>query len=267
MTIGIYGLGRFGAFYASLLSTVAEVKAWSRNPARPAPPGVERVGEEELLALPVVALCVSISALREVLGRIGARLKPGTLVMDTCSVKAAPVAWMREALPPQVRILGTHPMFGPDSAARGLAGLPMILCPVRIDEGALEEWRGLFTGLGLKVMTMSPEDHDREAAFTQGVTHYIGRVLAELHLRDSPIGTLGYRKLLEIIEQTCNDSWQLFLDLQRYNPYTRRMRARLGRSLRTIARTLDAAAEADARQATDGADPPPAGPGAARMPG
>ena len=43
---------------------------------------------------------------------------------------------------------------------------------------------------------------------------------------------MGYNKLLEIVEQTCNDPWQLFLDLQRYNPHTREMRARLEKSLR-----------------------------------
>ncbi len=239
MNVGIYGLGRFGTFYASLLSRVAGVKAWSRDPARPAPPGVERVGEEELLSLPVVVLCVSISAMREVLARIGPRLAAGALVMDTCSVKEAPVGWMREILPAHARILGTHPMFGPDSAARGLAGLPMILCPERIGAAELEQWRATFAGMGLKVLAMSPAEHDRQAAFTQGVTHYIGRVLAGLDLQESPIGTLGYRKLLEIIEQTCHDSWQLFLDLQRYNAYTRGMREQLSRSLSAIAATLD----------------------------
>ena len=239
MTIGIYGLGRFGSFYASLLARMAEVKAWSRDPAHPAPPGVERVGEEELLGLPVVVLCVSISALREVLARIGPRLAAGALVMDTCSVKEAPVGWMRELLPAHVGLLGTHPMFGPDSAARGLAGLPMILCPERIDEARLAQWRELFAGLGLRVLTMSPAEHDRQAARTQGITHYLGRVLAGLELEESPIGTLGYRQLLEIIEQTCHDSWQLFLDLQRYNPHTRGMREQLGRSLAAIDRVLD----------------------------
>ncbi len=65
---------------------------------------------------------------------------------------------------------------------------------------------------------MTPDEHDREAAFTQGVAHYIGRVLSDLGIQRSPIGTVGYNKLLEIVEQTCNDPWQLFLDLQRYNP-------------------------------------------------
>ena len=52
---------------------------------------------------------------------------------------------------------------------------------------------------------MTPDEHDREAAFTQGVAHYIGRVLSDLGVRRSPIGTVGYNKLLEIVEQTCND--------------------------------------------------------------
>jgi hypothetical protein len=46
MEIGVYGLGRFGAFFAGLLAGRAAVKAYSRNPARPTPAGVRRVGEE-----------------------------------------------------------------------------------------------------------------------------------------------------------------------------------------------------------------------------
>ena len=88
---------------------------------------------------------------------------------------------------------------------------------------------------------MSPHDHDREAAFTQGVTHYLGRVLSDFGVRGSPIGTVGYQKLLEIVEQTCNDPWQLFLDLQRYNPHTREMRARLESSLRSVMAEIDTA--------------------------
>jgi prephenate dehydrogenase len=138
-----------------------------------------------------------------------------------------------------VEIIASHPMFGPDSARNGLAGLPMILSPVRAADSKVEWWSRFFGSLGLRVVRMSPEEHDREAAFTQGVTHYVGRVLADLGLARSPIGTVGYNKLLEIIEQTCNDPWQLFLDLQRYNPFTAAMRARLHDSLDRILNTLE----------------------------
>jgi prephenate dehydrogenase len=86
---------------------------------------------------------------------------------------------------------------------------------------------------------MSPQEHDRKAAYTQGITHYVGRVLADLDLEPSPISTLGYHKLLEIREQTCNDPWQLFLDLQRFNPYTKEMRERLHRSLDRMLKQLE----------------------------
>jgi prephenate dehydrogenase len=239
MRIGIYGLGRFGSFYAGLLAGRAQVKAYSRNPARASPPGVQRVGEEELLGLPAVCLCVDIGAMPEVLARIAPRLSPGSLVLDTCSVKELPVRWMQELLPAGVDILATHPMFGPDSGARGVEGLPMILCPVRLREERYREWAEFFASFGLEVHRLSPGEHDRQAAFTQGLTHYLGRVLAELNLQPSAIGSLGYRRLLGIVEQTCNDTWRLFLDLQRFNPHTSDMRRALDQALETLKAKLD----------------------------
>ncbi len=239
MRVGVYGLGRFGSFWAQVLARHAEVRAWSRDPSHVAPPGVTRAGEDEVLAEPAVFFCVAISAFEEVLVRTAPRIPPGTLVMDTCSVKSHPAALMERLLPPSVSALATHPMFGPDSAGESLEGLPMVLCPVRIDPDELERWRRFFASLGLSVAVMDPDEHDRQAAFTQGVTHYLGRVLKDLGVAPSAIGTVGYRRLLEIVDQTCNDPWQLFLDLQRFNPHTREMRERLGRSLEAVMAAID----------------------------
>ncbi len=239
MTVGVYGLGRFGSFWAQMLARSATVCAYSRTADRLTPPGVRRVGEDEVLSQPVVIYCVAISAMEQVLERSRARLGRDVLVMDTCSVKTYPVGLMERILPATASILGTHPMFGPDSARAGASGLPMILCPARLPARELERWREFFSSMGLSVTVMSSDDHDREAAFTQGVAHYIGRVLSDLGVRKSPIGTVGYRKLLEIVEQTCNDPWQLFLDLQRFNPHTREMRERLEKSLRAVMSAID----------------------------
>jgi len=237
--VGVYGLGRFGAFWARALSHHFEVAGYSRNPERETPPGVARVSEDDLLRRPVLFLCPAISAMEEVLQRIGPKVREDALVIDTCSVKVHPAAMMQRHLGPGVEILATHPMFGPDSAVSGFSGLPMVLCPVRIGRERMALWEGFFRSLGLDVIVMSPEDHDVEAAYTQGVTHYVGRVLADLKLKPSRLATLGYRKLIEIMEQTCNDPWQLFLDLQRLNPYTGEMRDRLHRSLDRILDALE----------------------------
>lgn len=241
MKLGVYGLGRFGYFWADLLSNYCEVKAYSRDPERATPPKVERIGIEELCALPIVFFCNSISSFEPVIKDLAGQFKPGTLIIDTCSVKSHPAKVMHQYLPPEVHILASHPMFGPDSARQGIANLPIILCPIKEREcnSLLDEWSTFFKMIGLRVIIMTPEEHDRQAAFTQGITHYVGRVLADLNLKASPIATLGYKKLLEIIEQTCNDPWQLFIDLQKYNPYTRDMRKQLHESIEKIYTLLE----------------------------
>ena len=227
MKIGVYGLGRFGVFWGSQLSKIGAVYGYSRNRKNNLPDSILQVGYEKLLDCDVIVLCVAISAMEDVLKKLSTDIKKNCLVMDTCSVKVHPVYLMDKYLPAHVSIIGTHPMFGPDSGKNGIRGLPLVLSPVRNSMEVFKEWRTRFIGMGTRVIEMTADEHDREAAFTQGITHFIGRVLKELELKQSSIGTLGYTKLLEIIEQTCNDPEQLFFDLQRYNPYTNEMRGRL----------------------------------------
>ncbi len=239
MEIGVYGLGRFGFFWADLLSEFFNVKAFSRSLKRLTPPKVERVSEEEVLKCPVIFFCNAISSFEEVIKRIAGRLKPNTLIMDTCSVKVIPAKIMEKYLPENIKIIATHPMFGPDSAKKSYKGLPIIICPIRAKNEIVTEWIDFFSSIKLKTIKMTPEDHDYQAAYTQGITHYVGRVLADLDLKESKMGTVGYNKLLEIKEQTCNDPWQLFLDLQKFNPYTKEMREKLHDSLDKIYKKLD----------------------------
>ncbi len=130
-------------------------------------------------------------------------------------------------------------MFGPDSAKLGLEGLPVVLHDLRNAQEPLEFWKTTFSGLGMNVLSLTPEEHDQAAAYTQGVTHFLGRVLDDMGLKPHPIATRGYQRLLDLVQQTCNDPFQLFLDMQHYNPHTPAMRADLKRSLERISARLD----------------------------
>ena len=66
--------------------------------------------------------------MREVVADLALLLKPGTLVLDVGSVKVEPVAIMKELLPETVGIVGTHPLFGPQSAQNGIHGLQIAIC-------------------------------------------------------------------------------------------------------------------------------------------
>lgn len=239
MKIGVYGLGRFGSFWAKSLSeTGNEVIAYSRS-NHAIPSGVKSAGEDEVLKSDILFFCVTISAFESVLESVKGRIGKGTIVCDTCSVKTYPAEWMEKYLESEVYRIATHPMFGPDSGKNGLDGLPVVMCELSPRDERYSMVRDLFLSMGLDVREMTADEHDREAAFSQGVTHFIGRILSEMKLQPSAISTKGYKALLEIVGQTCNDPLTLFCDLQRYNPYTQDMRHSLRLATENVAYMLE----------------------------
>ncbi len=230
MKIGVYGLGRFGSFWAGCIARYSEdveVVAYSRN-EHPVPDGVRLASEDEVLSSDMIFFCVAISSFESVLRRVSGKIGKNSIVMDTCSVKTYPAKWMKNYLADSgCHIIATHPMFGPDSARNGVEGLPMVLCPVDGEDETFRMVKRFFRKWKVKVLVLTPEEHDRQAAYSQGVTHFIGRTLKQLGIESTLIGTKGFNSLLAIMEQTCNDPLQLFYDLQRFNPYTWKMRMEL----------------------------------------
>jgi prephenate dehydrogenase len=51
------------------------------------------------------------------------------------------------------------------------------------------------------------------------LTHFIGRSLARFGARPLEIDTEGYKRLIHILGVVEHDTWQLFVDMHRYNPY------------------------------------------------
>ena len=238
MKAAIYGLGRFGSFWAECLYKAGcEVIAYSRS-EHELPEGVERATEEEVLNAPLLFFCVAISSFEGVLKRFGSGIGHDTVVMDTCSVKILPSRWMKDNIPSDRTIIATHPMFGPDSGRNGVKGLPIVMCPVSPPGEKYGRVKELFLSMGLDVLEMSAEEHDEEAAYSQGVTHFVGRTLSQMGMKPTPIATQGYRNLMTIVEQTCNDPLQLFYDLQRYNPYAKEMRLSLQVAIEKVLNAL-----------------------------
>jgi len=120
-----------------------------------------------------------------------------------------------------------------------------VFCPLRVSEPRLALWRAFWQRRGATVIEKTPEEHDRLAAYSQGVTHFLGRVLGEMNLGSGELMTKGFEGILGIIEQTNHDTWQLFHDLQYYNPYTRQMRDDLLRAFNTILARLEVQADTD----------------------
>jgi prephenate dehydrogenase len=219
--IGIIGFGRFGALMARYLAVDFPVIVYNRSDKAEA---IRAIGAApgslaEACGQRIVILSVPISKMRENLERIAPLLRPDAMVCDVASVKVYPVQWMRELLPETVSLLPTHPMFGPDSAAESLLDRKVVLCRERISDERFRRVRKYLSDKGLITIDTTPEDHDRQIAVTLSLTHFIGRGLAEYGAKELIIDTEGYKRLLHILGVVTHDTWQLFVDMNRYNPY------------------------------------------------
>lgn len=231
-SVGIIGFGRFGRILGKILSDDYKVKAYDILPQK-YQHGVELTDLDTVLKEKSIFIAVPIRSFKDLILDIAPRLSEGVTVLDVCSVKVYPTTVMIEGLPENIGIISTHPLFGPDSITRP-NGLTIMMNPTRDVCNKYPYWKEYFESKAIKVVEMTPEEHDRIAAKTQGVTHFIGRVLREGGIQNTEIDTLGFRELLAVIDQTCNDSWELFIDLQNYNPYTLHMIKELESAIQTI---------------------------------
>ena len=231
-SVGIIGFGRFGKVLSSILQKGFSIKAFDKANVLTVS-AVKMTNLDEVLCEEVIFVAVPIRRFEEVIREIAPRMNVNQTVIDVCSVKTHPVDVMTKILPKSVGIIATHPLFGPDSF-RSSTNLKMMMDPTRDLHGLFSFWKEFFTDQGIQVIEMSPEGHDRLAASTQGVTHFLGRALREFGIRKTSLDTQGFRDLLDLVDQTCNDTWELFTDLQHYNPYTRSMVEELNRAYLAI---------------------------------
>ncbi|MCH8327664.1 MAG: prephenate dehydrogenase/arogenate dehydrogenase family protein [Candidatus Marinimicrobia bacterium] len=223
MIVGIIGYGRFGKILARMLQPDFDLIVHdkvSETPPDGDSVGPKFVSREEIVQAQAIFIAVPIRDFKQVIADLAPRLKMGTTVLDVCSVKVYPALVMQEHLPEGIHAIATHPLFGPDSTRDSWDNLPMVIHPVNADDDIYHGWLEYFREKGLNMQEMSPEEHDRMAAHSQGITHFIGRVLEEVGIKPTPIDTEGFRDLQMVVEQTCHDSMALFRDLQRFNPYT-----------------------------------------------
>lgn len=238
MELGIIGYGRFGRFAAAVLRTSFKVFAYDRRSFSPGE-GIQTASLTEVARKPVLLLCVPISEIDTVCRQLRPFLQKGQLVLDTCSVKEKPLRQMKQVLPRGVEVLGTHPLFGPDSARSGIQGHRIVLCPGRGSH--LHRVKGFLKKLGLDVIITTAANHDRQMAHTQALFHFLARGVAELKIKLGAISTPGPSRMFAEFQDVQLDSLQLFRDMQQQNRFSSPLRKRLIQSLIRVDQKLSRA--------------------------
>lgn len=230
LSLGLIGHGAFGAFIHPHLARFFDVAV--HDPADAASAGLEAVAARD-----IVVLAVPLAGMREVAEAIAPHLRPGALVVDVCSLKVAPLAILADVLPEHVAILGTHPLFGPQSGKAGIAGLRIALCPVRGRQARLAACL-LRRGFGLDVVQTTAEEHDRQMAYVQGLTHIVSRIVVAMEVPPLALRTTTFEHLTRMVDTVRHDSEALFRTIARDNPFAAEVRERFADATGTVLERL-----------------------------
>ncbi len=155
--------------------------------------------------------------------------KPGVTILDVCSVKVFPTQVLLVQAAPEMNLIACHPMFGSTTIAeQGLAeGLPVTIWNVRSSKHAYSQVKRIWQELAVRLVEISPEEHDQQAARSQAYAQLIGKLGARMQLTASSLNTIWFARLLEIQSTVEQNTQELFMDTQVFNPYAKQMRAEL----------------------------------------
>ena len=189
--LGLIGCGLMGGSFALAMKQAGLVKrivGYSKSPSttsRARQLGVIDVeAPSALLAVAgadIVMVAVPVSATESTLKAIKHLVTSNTLVMDVGSTKADVVQAARRALRDQIgSFVPAHPITGREVAgvehadANLYSGRQVILTPIeRTLTVQLQKAQDLWTALGCRVISMSPESHDRAFAAVSHLPHVL----------------------------------------------------------------------------------------------
>jgi prephenate dehydrogenase len=131
-----------------------------------------------------VMVCTPVDQVAAQVAHAAAECRPGTVLSDVGSTKAAIVGSLEGRLPAGVSFVGGHPLAGsekngPEHARADLfEGCVVVLTPTRAtDPGAVAVVGGFWSALGGRVRLMEAGVHDRALALTSHLTHLVACAL------------------------------------------------------------------------------------------
>jgi len=198
--LGILGLGLIGGSLAlSLRGKRGAPEVWGcdRNAEHVRMALADRAiargcTEKEIASCDIVVVCVPVLQSVVLLRRIGRRMRPGAVLTDAGSAKAAVVRAGQEATPEGVEFVGGHPIAGTENSGYPSAdpqlfkGRTCIITPTEANTGkSLRRVERLWRMAGARVLRMEPDVHDHVFAYVSHLPHAVAYALVH------SVATLG----------------------------------------------------------------------------
>lgn len=189
MNIGIVGLGTIGGSFAKAIKTYTDHQVYGADANEDAVAFARftdsidgALDESALASCDLLLLALYPEASVDYLQQVSSRLPKGCIVLDCCGVKRAIFdRCVAEGNARGFTFIGGHPMAGAvasgfrASREKMFKGASMILVPGECDElPVLDRLCSLLREIGFtRIVTSTPEEHDRMIAFTSQLPHVI----------------------------------------------------------------------------------------------
>lgn len=233
ISVGVVGQGAFGKFILKALPNYCKYKTYDNNQSNPETNSTF----DEVLDVDILIIAIPLFSFDNFFKKAKGKIKPQTLVIDICSVKVSPTGYMNKYLSNHKNIFLTHPLFGPQSVVDNFEGHTLIVTDI-IGEKAKSVLNYCEKDLGLKIMKMTAEEHDKTMAHVHALTFFTARGLGDLKLPKVTFQTPSYNEILDLIALDDTHSEDLFRTIQLGNPYAKEIRERFINTLTEINQSL-----------------------------
>ena len=133
----------------------------------------------------LVVVCTPVDLIAQHILEIVEFAKPGCVVTDVGSTKGEIVNELMNRLPKRIAFVGSHPMAGSEkkgpthAVAELFQNRATILTPTTdSDPDAVAKLKLFWEGVGSRVVTMTPAEHDRAVAAISHLPHAVAAALA-----------------------------------------------------------------------------------------
>lgn len=226
-SIGVMGYGHFGQFVETLAERFlpeVEVRIYSR---RMEPDGQKFFSLDDTAACDVVLLCGGIGEYEEQLANILPHTTEDTILVDVATVKKYPTEIFKR-LAGDRHWVSCHPMFGPESYKKtngDVSGYRIVVTDYTLINDDYHQIKDFLSRLGLVVIEMSADEHDKLLAETLFLTHYIAQSIDTAGFTNTAIDTVSFQSLMNAVKSVVADK-RLFQDVYRFNPYCKEVAER-----------------------------------------